>query len=120
MYISRALIIKTPWTDLILKGEKTWEIRGSKTNIRGTIGIIESGTGTIVGAVDLIDCIGPLSVEEMNKHGKKHQLITPMYADEMPYPKTYAWVVDGPVKFKKPVPYNHPMGAVIWVNLDNT
>jgi len=119
MAITRGLVIKSPWTDLILKGKKTWEIRGSKTNIRGKIGIIESGTGTIVGTANLVDSLGPLSVREMNKHGKEHQLITPMKATEMPYAKTYAWVMEDVVLFKKPKPYKHPMGAVIWVDLEN-
>jgi hypothetical protein len=42
----RALVIRPYWIDLILKGKKTWEIRGSKTAIRGTITLIPSGSGT--------------------------------------------------------------------------
>ena len=51
------LIIKPKWADLILSGKKTWEIRGSRTNICGTIGIIKSGSSQIFGTVDLVDCM---------------------------------------------------------------
>ena len=37
----KALIVKKPWIDYILDGIKTWEIRGSKTNIRGKIELIQ-------------------------------------------------------------------------------
>ena len=38
----KALIIKKPWIDYILNGSKVWEIRGSKTNIRGKIELIQA------------------------------------------------------------------------------
>lgn len=31
------LIIKKQWLDKILAGEKTWELRGSNTKVRGRI-----------------------------------------------------------------------------------
>ena len=51
----KALIIKKPWIDNILDGKKTWEIRGSKTNIRGQIELIQSGSGLVVGSCEIID-----------------------------------------------------------------
>lgn len=30
----------------------------------------------------------------------------------------YAWVLKDVIKFKNPVPYKHPSGAVTWVTLD--
>ncbi len=67
------LIIKEPYTDLILSGVKTWEIRGSRTHKRGKIGLIKSGSGTIIGEADLVDCIGPLSLQEFLNNKDKHQ-----------------------------------------------
>ena len=34
------------------------------------------------------------------------------------YKKTHAWVLNRAVRLKKPVPYDHPSGAVIWVLLN--
>jgi hypothetical protein len=31
-----------------------------------------------------------------------------------------AWVLDNPRPLKKPLPYQHPSGAIIWVKLDGT
>jgi hypothetical protein len=45
------LLVKQPWIDLILRGVKTWELRGSRTKASGRIALIQSGTGTVVGAV---------------------------------------------------------------------
>ena len=45
----RALLIRHPHIDLILDGKKIWEIRGSRTSVRGTIALVPSGSGTVVG-----------------------------------------------------------------------
>ena len=67
----RALVIKKPWPDKILAGTKTWEIRGSRTNIRGTVGLIESRSGTVVGVCEVVDCVGPLTAEEFRRNARK-------------------------------------------------
>jgi hypothetical protein len=71
----RGLLIKEPWIGKILKGLKKWEIRGSKTNIRGTIALIRSGSGLIVGTCDLVDVKGPLILAEMRKNFDKHRIL---------------------------------------------
>ena len=57
----RGILIKPPWIEKILSGQKTWEIRGSRTKVRGTIGLIKSKSGMVVGVADLVDCVGPIS-----------------------------------------------------------
>ena len=47
--------------DRILEGTKTWEIRGSKTLVRETIGLIASGSGTVVGVCDVVGSVPPPS-----------------------------------------------------------
>ncbi|MBO8171923.1 MAG: ASCH domain-containing protein [Bacillaceae bacterium] len=112
--MTRALIIREPWANKILCHEKTVEIRGSRTNVRGTIGIISGGTGTISGIVDLIDVSGPLTLEAYNNLAKERG---GAIKEALPYKKTYAWRLANPKKFLMPVPYKHPNGAVIWVRL---
>lgn len=120
--VTKGLLVKQPWVDRILNGYKTWEIRGSKTHIRGTIAIIQSKSGCIQGYVDLVDCLGPLTYTQMDNNHHKHNIetVNRMYKPEkdkyMPYPKTYAWVLQN-AKRIKPIKYTHPQGAVIWVNL---
>lgn len=109
----KGLLIKKPWIDYILDGKKDWEIRGKNTSIRGKIKLIQSGSGLVVGEAELVDCIY-LSFE-MFKQSCEHHCITDISL--YPYKKTYAWVLKNPVRYKKPLPYEHPLGAVIWVNL---
>jgi hypothetical protein len=111
----KGLIIKSPWIDLILEGKKTWEIRGSNCKIRGKIALIKSGSGLIFGTVDLVDT-KMLGLEDFQQ-GRKFHCISD--TNVLPYPKTYAWILENPVLFDKPIPYQHPQGAVIWVNLEN-
>jgi hypothetical protein len=114
----RALVIKKPWLDKILAGTKTWEIRGSRTNIRGTIGLIESRSGTVVGLCEVIDSVGPLTAEEYSRNARKAGML-PAEANLGGYKNTFAWVLANARRFKTPVPYKHPSGAVIWVQLDD-
>lgn len=113
----RGLLIRQPWIDLILARNKTWEIRGSATKIRGTIGLIQSASGLIVGTAELVSCTPQLTQDDMKKAQRLHLIASTF--DPMPYPKTYAWVLLDAKRFDKPIPYTHPQGAVIWVNLEN-
>jgi len=115
----RALLIRRPWIDKILDGEKTWEIRGARTTIRGTIGLIASKSGTVIGVCELVDCIGPLTANGFRKNSAKAGM-RPSEAQLGYYRQTYAWVLAKPKYLKKPVPYEHPSGAVIWVTLDRS
>jgi hypothetical protein len=113
----KGLLIKTPWIDKILDGFKTWEIRGSNTKIRGPIALIRSGSGTVVGICELEDVIGPVSISKLRISKSFHAIPTNRFKKGLPYPNTYAWVMGNIKRLNKPVPYEHPRGAVIWVNL---
>jgi hypothetical protein len=112
----RALLIRRPWIDMILDGEKTWEIRGSRTSVQGRIGLIASRSGAVVGVCDLVDCIGPLTADGFRRNAKKAGM-GPSEATLGYYRQTYAWVLEKPRRLKQPVPCEHPSGAVIWVRL---
>ena len=109
----KGLIIRTSWIDLILQGKKIWEIRGVNTRIRGRIALIKSGTGRVYGTAELVHCV-PLDLLSYQSHIAQHRVET---VQNLPYPKTFAWVLANPVLFEQPVPYRHPRGAVIWVNV---
>ena len=113
----RALLIRHPHIDSILQGKKTWEIRGAKTLVRETIGLIASGSGTVIGVCDLVDCLGPLTAELFRKNAEKAGM-RPRDAKLGYYRQTYAWVLEKPRLLERPVQYQHPLGAVIWVTLD--
>ena len=112
----RGLLIKREFMELILAGKKEWELRGSRSQIRGPIALIESGSGTVVGTCTLDDVIGPLTLKEMQGNAKrigcKASDLTSKY-----YQNTFAWVLGNVESLSRPVPYKHPSGAVIWVKL---
>ena len=90
--VFRCLCVKAPYAGRIVDGTKTEEYRSTATRIRGRIGIIESGTGTIIGEAELYDC---------TKIGDWE----------------YVWHVRRAKRYAKPRPYKHPFGAVIWVKV---
>ncbi|MCA1060358.1 ASCH domain-containing protein [Rossellomorea aquimaris] len=111
----KGLIIKSPWIEHILDGKKKWEIRGSNTKIRGTIALIKSGSGMVYGEVNLIDS-KELTLKDYQESHEFH-CVQSENAQDLPYQKTYAWVLENPKIYPEPLSYKHPMGAVIWVNL---
>jgi len=109
----RGLIVREPWISLILSGKKTWEMRSRSTNIRGRIGLIEAGSGLIVGEVDIVNCFYPLDQSEAKLLIKFHQIKDLSLIAKWNTP----WVMSNPKRYDNPVPYSHPRGAVTWVNL---
>jgi hypothetical protein len=111
------LVIRRPWIDLILSGKKIWEIRGTNTEKRGEIALIESGSQYIVGIARLTKVLGPLTLIDFQLHKEKH-CATPEELTSLPYPDTYAWELSDAEPLMEPISYEHPHGAIIWVNLD--
>ncbi|PEB42265.1 ASCH domain-containing protein [Bacillus pseudomycoides] len=111
----KGLIIKSPYIEKILQGKKVWEIRGSNIKIRGRIALIKSGSGLILGTVELVDS-KEISLQEYEK-SRKYHCVSKEDCFEPHYKNIHAWILRNPVMFKNPVSYKHPKGAVIWVNL---
>lgn len=113
----RALVIDQPWIELILSGQKSWEMRSTSTSIRGPIALIEKGSGTVVGTAILEDSRDPLTPLEMATWRHAHQI--PAQLSEAAGFKWFTpWVLSDVVRLSEPVGYRHPSGAVIWVTLD--
>jgi len=117
MEITKALIVDTPHVDRILSGQKTWELRTTGTKMRGRVALIRKGSGTVVGTVVIRDCVGPLTESVMLENTAKH-LVTPERIKSGEVAKyKHAWVLESAQALPRPIPYEHPNGAVIWVNL---
>ncbi|MBJ6137960.1 ASCH domain-containing protein [Marinobacter litoralis] len=116
--VSRGLIIDQPWIGKILRGEKTWEMRSSRTSIRGPIALIEKGSGTVVGVASIVDSLGPLSLHDISENLPKHRVGREIHT-KSDYKWNHAWVLDEVIPLSCPVKYRHKQGAVIWVDLDD-
>ena len=118
---TRALSIKQPWAELILRGKKIIEVRSRRTHIRGRVQIYaslgdvapdtdarvlkvygvdarEQPRGVLVGTVEIADC-RPLRVSD-----------SPAAAFPVERGTTdYAWLLENPLRAKQLVkPKNHP------------
>jgi hypothetical protein len=115
--LDRALIVKQPYADLILSGQKALEMRSRHTKIRGRVGIIPKGTGVIKGSVEIIDSWDYSDEPRLKSIGGQslHQVEPKDWhlLDKW----CFAWELSKPIIFGQPVPYDHPKGAVIWVKL---
>ena len=117
----RGLIIRSEPINDILAGRKTWEIRGSRTHIRGSIGLIEKGTGTVVGLCELVECIGPLSLAEMRRNISKHRIpAARLQSRNEHYRNIYAWVLKNARRLRTPIRYQHKSGVIIWHPLSDS
>ena len=118
-YPDKGLIIKKEPLRKILRGDKIWELRGSSTKLRGQICLIESksggGRGKVIGQADLIGSYEIKSVHELNDHAR--DVGASEYFTRLPYPKTFAWILNNRLEYPTPIAYDHPRGAIIWVNL---
>lgn len=110
----KCLVIKQPWIEMELDGLKPWELRSRATNIRGRIGLIEQGTGLIVGEAELLGCIEFFDINYLAKFYEQHRI------DDIEILKKWnvALVMDNHIRYEKPIPYKHPQGAVVWVNVE--
>ncbi len=113
----KCLIVKKEWLDLILSGEKVWEMRSRMTKVRGRIGLIESGSGLIVGECELTGCSDlsythPENIQSI--YHLKHRVLNPDQLKRW----NKAWRVKKAKRYDKPIPYKHPQGAVVWVNVE--
>ncbi len=110
--ITRALIIDKPWIEYILQRLKPWEMRSGNVKIRGWIGLIEKGSGKIVGVCKIVDCLAPMTLEELEQNFDKHRVDYRNTPEAMKW--NTPWVLED-VRRIDPVPYVHKSGAVKWV-----
>jgi len=119
--MERGLIIKKQHLDKIYDDGKIWEMRSSPTNIRGRIGLIESGSGLITGECEIVDCYKYIAEQARQRlfdwleWMHCHQVSDLDKLNKWRYP----WVLKGAKRYAEPIPYKHPKGAVIWVKLDS-
>ncbi|WP_417386557.1 ASCH domain-containing protein [Gimesia sp.] len=104
-----ALGIRQPWAELILRGEKTIEIRSSQTQIRGTIYVYASKklattphaekaalkadidvdtlpTGVLIGTVEIVDSF-PATEKHASAAGVPAELLAGKYGWKLANPK---------------------------------
>ena len=110
--MEKGLIIKKVWLDKIFDEGKVWEMRSTRTNVKGKIALIEAGSGLIVGEAELNGC-SDKPIEKDPYFYKYHKVSDLYLLDKW----KWAWFLSKAQRYEKPIPYKHPKGAIIWVNL---
>lgn len=111
------LVVQTPWIDYLLNGTKTWELRSTRTSLRGRFGLIRKGSGCVSGEAELVDVLGPFDDASLAAACAKHCVPPERMAFVIQRGYRYAWVVRNAKQYERPVPYLHRSGAVTWVRL---
>jgi len=107
------LLLHRKWLDLILSGQKTWELRGQSTTKRGVVALIQCGSSHVFGEVTITDArqVSPLDLfDNVDKHCVSDLSI-------IQYQQVFAWILRDAKRYKDPRYYNHRRGAVNWVDL---
>jgi len=112
----RGLIVREPFASMIVRGEKKWEVRKRRTNVRGEIVIISNGYA--LGVVELVDVLGPFSVEELMKFRDLHRVDEETLRKYSSGKELFAWVFENPREFREKKKVNVPRGAQVWVRLE--
>lgn len=84
----KGLLIRKEWLDKILRGQKRWELRGSKTATIGVIALIQSGTGTVVGTCGIDHVLGPRSLAELRRTTANHRVPASSIGRDWSYKRT--------------------------------
>ena len=110
--VTRGLVIAQPWVGLIADRKKTWEMRTRPTKVRGWIGLIPKGTGTVIGIACLMRSLPSLERNLHHLYLKKHRV--PSVSGRKKYNGKYLipWVLAKAFRLARPLPYQHPSGAV--------
>ncbi len=115
--VTRALVVDDPWVGMILDGSKVWEMRARATRLRGLVGLIRKGSGTVVGVVRIVGSLTPLDAVALASRRDRHGIEPDRMASALAGGWRHPWVLADAVAFASPVPYAHPRGAVVWVVL---
>ena len=117
MTVTRGLIIADPWIGHILDGRKDWEMRSPATSVRGWFGLIQKGSGTVVGLARLVDCGRTLDQAEMITNFDHHRIPVDMIRRGEVAKWIVPWKLADVIPLVHPIPYEHKSGAVTWVTL---
>ena len=114
---NRALLIKEPWASKVVSGEKTIEIRTMQTKKIGQeIYIAQAGTKTLIGKATIVKCV-QLTMKDYIQLQHQACLTRSGLQQLFSTKRIYGWYLKDAMKFDKPIPYDHPRGAQVWIKI---
>jgi hypothetical protein len=113
----KGLIIRDPWITKILRGTKTWEMRGKPTGYRGAVALIRQGTGLVVGIAEITDSLPALDLARYHATRDRHGIPVERDAEVLRAGWVCPWVLENVRVLKRSVASTQKPGAVTWVTL---
>ena len=113
----KGLVIQKEHLDNILNGFKTVEIRKQNTKKREKIALCNKGY--IYGFAKIVDSYPVSRINLLTSEWEKKHRAT-KFLQNGPYSKEkdlWVWELSQIQKLDIPIPYVHPQGAIIWVNI---
>ena len=106
------LIVKKPFADLIIDGEKEWELR-SRCPPSKKLGkeLYLLSSGKVLGRIK-IDSHYIATKQQLEENLEKHRSETSFLPNSH---TSHVWKIKVIEKFKQPKKYVHPIGARVWV-----
>lgn len=109
--MTSVLIVKKPWIDLIVSGDKTMEVRGGRTKKVGqTIMLMASKTDYIIATAKIVDCIGPMDKELFETYRPFHKSTD----CNPPYETTYGWLLADVQRLDEPIYHKRKHGSIVF------
>jgi len=106
--VMKALIIREPWIDRILAGDKTWEMRSRTWKHTGPLALIRAGSKQVVGMARMVNCRTAITdAVEFAKAERFHAILPSEQADAFRAGWTTPWVLAEMRRLDRPVPYAH-------------
>lgn len=131
----KVLAVKSPWSEEIIAGRKTIEVRSMSTNTRERVAIYATMTkpkthdlewlrgfrhsgdnvvrGYIIGTVEIYDVKHARDADHFHDNLNKHLCYQDMYKEGQHF-----WYIRNPQRIT-PVPFKMPRGAVVWTSVDD-
>lgn len=131
----RVLAVKSPWSERIVKGDKTIEVRSRTTHINELVAIYSTMTkpnktkvewieglgysvddtlcGFIIGTVEIYDSLKVYDANHFHNNLNKHLCYQDMYKEGQHF-----WYLQNAQRIT-PVPYKMKRGTIVWGAVDN-
>jgi predicted transcriptional regulator len=108
---TKCLKVKHNFAEMIVNGEKIWEIRLRRTKIRGRIAIGDTNTKKVIGYVTIFNCIKFSNVqglEVFEKHHKASKFINDYVKGKT---EVFAYCLENPEREPNPYAYTYSTGS---------
>ncbi len=108
---SLVLLLKKKWLDAILENNKTWEIRGRNTNIRGKIYL--GRKDKIYGETFIVKSFN-VDINELKRNSNLHRIEN---LSSIKYNTPFVWELENTKKYKNPIKFCRKKGQIVWCKL---